>query len=101
MNEFAPVPDPALLSLGIAVATARAERSMSIDALALAADIDRKTVMRLERGEHAVSISVLHAVAHVLDVPLGALAERACDIHSRPGGLGQRDPSEPWPPEVR
>lgn len=73
---------------------------MSIDSLALAAGIDRKTVMRLERGENAVSISVLHGVAHVLGIPLGALAERVCDMHERPGGLGRRDPWEPWPPET-
>lgn len=73
-----PAPEADLEALGIAVARARAERGFSIDSVAGAAGIDRTTLMRLEAGRHAVSVSVLHSVAHALGVQLGPLAEALC-----------------------
>lgn len=43
-----------------------------------AAKFDRTTLMRLEAGTHAVSVRVLHNVAHALGVPIGPLAEALC-----------------------
>lgn len=85
------VPEPNLLLLGIRLATSRQEQGLSIDSLATAAGIDRKTVMRVERGLHAPSVVTLHAIAHVLDIRLGELIEELCGAHPRPGGLGVRD----------
>ncbi|MGP5484674.1 helix-turn-helix transcriptional regulator [Brachybacterium alimentarium] len=87
MTQPSPSPDADLRSLGIAVAQARVERDFSIDAVAGAARIDRTTLMRLEAGSHAVSVRVLHNVAHALGVPIGPLAEALCsdrqqDTHS-------------------
>ncbi|QCR53702.1 XRE family transcriptional regulator [Brachybacterium sp. SGAir0954] len=60
------------------VAKARSARGFSIDAVAGAAGIDRTTLMRLEAGDHAVSVRVLHNVAHALGTPIGDLAESLC-----------------------
>lgn len=88
VTSSAPIPDPDLLALGIAVATARQQRGLSVDSLANAAGLDRKTIMRLERGEHSSSVTVLHAISHVLEIPLGELVESVCESHPPMGGLG-------------
>ncbi|SMX86226.1 helix-turn-helix domain-containing protein [Brevibacterium aurantiacum] len=95
MTSSDSIPEPDLLLLGIRIATARQEQDLSIDSLATAAGLDRKTIMRVERGLHAPSVVTLHAVAHVLDIPLGDLIEELCGGHPRPGGRRARDP---WGP---
>ncbi|WP_420868400.1 helix-turn-helix domain-containing protein [Brevibacterium zhoupengii] len=86
MTQPSPAPAADLKALGVAVAQARLKRGYSIDAVAGAAGVDRTTLMRLEAGRHSVSVSVLHAVAHALQVPIGVLAESLCGA-----ATGQKD----------
>ncbi|RUW89167.1 helix-turn-helix transcriptional regulator [Mesorhizobium sp. M7A.F.Ca.US.010.02.1.1] len=51
----------------------RAEQGLSQERLALAAEIDRSYVGRIERGSENVTIDTLDALAIVLGVPAAAL----------------------------
>ncbi|MBZ9998551.1 MULTISPECIES: helix-turn-helix domain-containing protein [unclassified Mesorhizobium] len=51
----------------------RAEQGLSQERLALAAEIDRSYVGRIERGSENVTIDTLDALASVLGVPAAAL----------------------------
>lgn len=59
--------------IGHHIAALRAGRSMSVDALAAASGLDRKTVMHAEHGARSVGIDVLLMLAHGLGVPPGDL----------------------------
>lgn len=58
--------DRALVDLGDNLRQARLRRGMSVDDFALRIDVNRKTVMRLEKGDSGVSIGVLGRALVVL-----------------------------------
>ena len=66
----------------------RTERGFSQERLALAAEIDRSYVGRVERGRENVTVATLEAFATVLGVPVGAL-------------FAEPDSSAPEPPRLR
>ncbi len=51
----------------------RVEQGLSQERLALAAEIDRAYIGRVERGSENVTINTLEAVARALSVPVAAL----------------------------
>ena len=55
----------------------RAASNMTIDALANAAGVNRKTVMRLESGERSADVMQLAAMCAVFGLPLGDFMARA------------------------
>lgn len=77
----APVPD--LRALGIEIARLRRERGMSIDRLAEAAEVHRKSIIQIEAGRVAAKISTLHGIAHALGVPLTELVAPVCARHPK------------------
>lgn len=77
----APVPD--IRALGIEVARLRRERGMSIDRLAEAAEVHRKSIIQIEAGRVAAKISTLHGIAHALGVPLTELVAPVCARHPK------------------
>lgn len=78
-----PTPVPDLRALGIEIARLRHERNLSIERLAEAADVHRKTLIQIEAGRVAARISTLHAIAHALGVPLGELVASVCARHRK------------------
>jgi transcriptional regulator with XRE-family HTH domain len=61
--------------IGHHIARLRAGRGLTVDALAEASRLDRKTVMRAEHGTRSVGVDVLLLLAHGLGVPPGALLD--------------------------
>ncbi len=78
------VPAPDLLALGVEVARQRRANGYSIDALAEAAGVHRKTIIQIEAGRVAARVSTLHGIAHALDAPLAELLEPLCRQHAAP-----------------
>jgi transcriptional regulator with XRE-family HTH domain len=60
-------------AIGMRIRKARMGRGLSIDQLAEATYLDRKTVIRTELGRHAASIDNLLLIARALGTPLSAL----------------------------
>ena len=56
----------AITSLGNDLRTARIRRRMTIDDMADRAGVNRKTIMKLEKGDATVSLSVLGSVLLIL-----------------------------------
>ena len=79
------MPSPAadLRALGVEVARLRRERSMSIDRLAEATGVHRKTIIEVEAGRVAAKISTIHGIAHALGVPLPELVAPLCARHPK------------------
>lgn len=84
----APVPD--LRALGIEVARLRRDQGMSIDRLAEAAGVHRKSIIQIEAGRVSARISTLHGIAHALGVPLPELVAPVCARH--PKAIGTPTP---------
>lgn len=61
--------------IGHHIAALRADRGMSVDDLAAAPGLDRKSIMRTEHGARSVGIDVLLLLAHGLGVPAGSLLD--------------------------
>ncbi|HEY5833460.1 helix-turn-helix domain-containing protein [Streptomyces sp.] len=59
--------------IGHHIATLRIGRGMTVDGLAEASGLDRKTVMRAEHATRSVGLDVLLQLAHGLDVPIDQL----------------------------
>jgi transcriptional regulator with XRE-family HTH domain len=59
--------------IGHHIAALRAARGMSVDALAAASGIDRKTIMHAEHSARSVGLDVLLLLAHGLGVPAASL----------------------------
>lgn len=78
-----PTPVPDLRALGIEIARLRHDNALSIDRLAEAAGVHRKTLIQIEAGRVAARITTLHAIAHALGVPLGDLVAPLCARHQR------------------
>jgi|GEM_PF-1268024 len=85
-----PVPTPDLRNLGVEVARQRKERGWSIDRLAEATGVHRKTIIEIEAGRVAARISTLHGIAHALGVPLPDLVAPVCARH--PKAVGRPTP---------
>ncbi|MCT1921517.1 helix-turn-helix domain-containing protein [Brevibacterium luteolum] len=83
------VPAPDLAALGAHIREVRERAGVSIDRMAELAQIDRKTVMRTESGQHAASVRTLHAISFVLGVPVSELVRVLDETDSTtdlPGG---------------
>ena len=78
-----PSPVADLRALGVEVARLRRERSMSIDRLAEATSVHRKTIIEVEAGRVAAKISTIHGIAHALGVPLPELVAPLCARHPK------------------
>ena len=78
-----PAPVPDIHALGIEIARARREQSMSIDRLAEAAGVHRKSIIQIEAGRVAAKISTLHGIAHALGIPLTDLVAVVCARHPK------------------
>ncbi|MEV8358926.1 helix-turn-helix transcriptional regulator [Microbacterium sp. NPDC076895] len=81
-----PAPKPDLRALGVGIAQLRRERGMSIEHLAEASGVHRKTVIEVEAGRVAAKISTLHGIAHALGVPLPELVVPVCARHAKSVG---------------
>lgn len=68
---------PAHAAYGLAIRDLRAERGISQEALAHAADLDRTYVSGIERGLRNPSLTNLLKIAAALDVKVSELAARA------------------------
>ena len=69
--------DPVLVALGEAIRSARLNRDMSQEALALAADVDRSYMGGIERGEHNLTLMNLVRIADAIDVLPSELLRRS------------------------
>lgn len=65
--------DPALVSLGTAIRTAREAKTISQEALALRAGVDRSYVGRVERGDNNVAVLTLVKIATALEITVAEL----------------------------
>lgn len=81
-----PAPTPDLRALGVQVARQRKDRGWSIDRLAEATGVHRKTIIEIEAGRVAARISTLHGIAHALGVPLPELVAPVCARHPKAVG---------------
>lgn len=66
-----------LKMLGAAVRELRQERSLSQEAFADLAGLDRSYMGGIERGEHNVALINIQRIAQALDLKVAALMERA------------------------
>ena len=82
-----PAPAPDLRALGVAIARLRGEQGRSLDYLAEASGVHRKTIIQIEAGRVAARISTLHGIAHALGVPLGDLVAPVCERHPKAVGV--------------
>jgi transcriptional regulator with XRE-family HTH domain len=60
--------DPMLVSIGVAIRSARLEQGMSQEALALATELDRSYVGGIERGEHNIGLISLGKICTALEL---------------------------------
>ncbi|NEI02405.1 helix-turn-helix domain-containing protein [Rhizobium leguminosarum] len=68
----------------------RVAKGLSQERLALAAEIDRSYVGRVERGAENVTVSTLEALAGVLQVHVSALLQQVDDTATKPAPLRSR-----------
>ena len=78
-----PVPAPDLRALGVEIARLRNERGRSLDYLAEAAGVHRKTLIQIEAGRVAARITTQHGIAHALGAPLTELVAPVCARHPK------------------
>lgn len=76
MHPTPPIPPPDLVALGHEVARLRRERGWSLDKLADASGVSRKTLINLENAHKEPRVGTLHAVAHALGAPLATLVSK-------------------------
>lgn len=69
--------NPALVSLGAAIRAERKAKSLSQEALAELADIDRSYMGGIERGEHNIAIMNLLKIANALGIRTSSLLDDA------------------------
>lgn len=72
-----------LSALGVEIARQRRAKGWSIDRLAEAAGVHRKTVIEVEAGRVAAKVSTVHALAHALGVDVGDLVRSLCAEHAK------------------
>lgn len=61
--------------IGHHIANLRAARGLTVDGLAAASGLDRKSVMRAEHATSSVGLDILLQLAHGLNVSIGELVE--------------------------
>jgi transcriptional regulator with XRE-family HTH domain len=76
--------------IGHRIARLRAARGLTVDALAEASGLDRKSVLRAENARTSTGIDVLLQLAHGLGVRIGVLLDE--------GGTAAADGEEGLPP---
>lgn len=74
-------PEPNLAALGVEVARVRRARGWSLNELHRRSGISRKSLVNIEGARHVPRLETLHALAHILEVPLGDLAAALCEGH--------------------
>lgn len=79
------VPPPDLRAFGVAVAAARRKRGLSLDALAEASGVSRKSLINLEQAHKVARLDTIHAVTHALELPLSSIIDELCSDHEPPG----------------
>lgn len=72
MTSLHPAPD--YRALGTTVASLRHGRGWSLDRLAEASGVSRKSIINVENAHHVVRVETLWGIAHGLQVPVGDLA---------------------------
>jgi transcriptional regulator with XRE-family HTH domain len=78
-------PDPNLTALRVERARLRHERGWTFDELAERSGLARRTLIDLEHGRTAGSITTWHVLAHAFDVPIERFLTSLCDGHPTPG----------------
>lgn len=73
MHHPPPGTDALLRRIGDRVRTARERAGLSQERLAHAAGLAPRTIVAIESGRHNATVTSLHALATVLDVPVAAL----------------------------
>jgi transcriptional regulator with XRE-family HTH domain len=68
---------PTLVALGKAIAKERKRLGLSQEALALAADVDRSYLGRVERGDNNVAMLILAKIARGLGTSIARLCDAA------------------------
>ncbi len=68
---------PALLALGDAIRKARLKQGLTQEDLALAADVDRGYLGRVERGDNNVAVLTLLKIAQAMGVSIKDLMKEA------------------------
>ena len=81
-------PEPNLAALGVKVARVRQARGWSLNELHRRSGISRKSLVNIEAARHVPRLETLHALAHILEVPIGDLAASLCDGHEGSSGGG-------------
>lgn len=69
--------DKALVALGAAIRRERRKKGLSQEALALAANVDRSYLGRVERGDNNVALLVLIRMAKALGSSVSQLSKEA------------------------
>ncbi|MGQ4334799.1 helix-turn-helix transcriptional regulator [Streptomyces hayashii] len=81
-------PDPDRDALRVTLARLRNERGRTFDELADRSGLARRTLIDLEHGRAAGTVTTWHALAHALDVPIEQLLGPLCGNHTPPGPKG-------------
>ena len=69
MKRF-PKHEKEIKKLGLAIQKTRIEKSVTVQELALEAEIDRRTIQRIEKGNAVVTIHTLLSISEALQVDL-------------------------------
>jgi transcriptional regulator with XRE-family HTH domain len=94
MTEFGPTAEVDINQrIALRVAALRAERALSLDALAARSGVSRSTISLVERGETSATAVVLEKLAGGLGVALAALFESE---RAAPGPLMRRAEQAEW-----
>ncbi|MEU6807723.1 helix-turn-helix transcriptional regulator [Streptomyces sp. NPDC046831] len=78
-------PDPNLAALRVELARLRAERGWTFDELARRTGLARRTLIDLEHGHTAGSLTTWHTLAHTFGIPVEQLLGALCEGHPAPG----------------
>jgi putative transcriptional regulator len=81
-------PDPDRDALRVTLARLRNAREWTFDELAGRSGLARRTLIDLEHGRAAGTVTTWHALAHAFDVPIEQLLGSLCDDHTLPGSKG-------------
>jgi transcriptional regulator with XRE-family HTH domain len=81
-------PDPDRDALRVTLARLRNAREWTFDELAGRSGLARRTLIDLEHGRAAGTVTTWHALAHAFNVPIEQLLGPLCDDHTPPGPKG-------------
>lgn len=65
-------------ALGHAISAARSARGMTLDMLAGASGVSRRSLSYIEAGTNSPTAKTLHAIAHAVGIPVGDLIRAGC-----------------------